>query len=182
MDEDEYNSQSADDTSCTSESLSTGGGSTDTGIFMFKVKNTNRSANPDIDPVWEGCLSQDSASVQTAYLQIYDRDSGSWQTLSSADIRVTYCDCTEDDMTQLNPSTVTGDDKYYFPDDWVYFRVYLENPNGSLTGVFYSDWFDTDNLFIPEELWFFLVLAPFIPKLAQEFKRRLAPQLASKTR
>jgi len=165
MDEDEYDSQSADDTDYTSQSVAADA----FGVFVFKLKNTNRAANPDLDPTWEGCFVQPIS--RDIFLSIYNRELGAWPNIASGNSS-TQCS-SEGDFIQLSPNPpVTGDDKYYFADDWVYFRVYALNFEAS-SYDFYSDWFDTQNLWVPERtLLTLLILALFLPRIVREFKLR----------
>lgn len=165
MDEKEYNSQGADDTNYTSRSVA----ATTYVAFLFKLKNTNRATNPDLDPTWEGCFVQPIS--RDIYLSVYNRELGTWSNIASGNSS-TQCS-SEGDFIQLSPDPpVTGENKRYFADDWVYFRVYSYNWEAS-SYTFYSDWFDMTNIWVPEgTLLTLLVLALFLPRIVREIKLR----------
>ena len=87
------------------------------GIFLFKDKNTNDTQTIQVD--WNG-QSDRAASDSTIYLQIYNRNSTTWETLNSNDVAVANVDF---DLTGTQSTNLSN---YYDENYWVACRVYQE--------------------------------------------------------
>jgi hypothetical protein len=176
MDEGEYDDLTADDTDYVNQTMAVAGGN-DTAIYILKVQNTDRTNNPNISPTFIG-RSARAPSTDNVYLQIWNRNTQSWQTPDSS---WTESSANANTDFTISPNDITTNlDYYYFADDWVYFLVYQTNTDSS-THVFSADRFDLSALFVPENVWFYLILALFVPRVVRLFKKQTVVVQESKT-
>jgi len=86
-------------------------------IFLFKDQNDN--STDEITVVWNG-QSDRVPSSYTVYLQIYNRDSTTWETLDTDDFTGANTDF------DLEGSITVNLDNYYDASNWVAHRVYQD--------------------------------------------------------
>jgi len=86
-------------------------------IFEWKDQNTN--STDKIEPSWNGQTDR-APSVSTVYLQIYNRNSTTWETLDSDN---TTGINTDFDLTGTQSINLSD---YYDGSNWVSCRVYQE--------------------------------------------------------
>jgi len=91
-------------------------------VFQFRDKNINGNNTDKIKVSWNG-QSDLAPSTSTVYLQIYNQDTDTWETLNSDDVTAADTDFT------LSGEQFATVDKYYElmdGDYWVSCRVYQE--------------------------------------------------------
>lgn len=87
-------------------------------VHMFKVKNDNNTEQINLS--WNGQTSLDP-STSTVYLQIYNRNSTTWETIDS------YTTATIDTDFTMSGNQTTNLSNYYDSNYWVSCRVYQAN-------------------------------------------------------
>lgn len=89
-------------------------------LHLYKYRHSNDT--DQIEVTWNG-QTNNPPSVSTVYLQIYNFNSTSWETLDSDSSTAVDTDF---DLTGTKTSSLTN---YYDANNYVYVRVYQENTN-----------------------------------------------------